>query len=155
MLAHVDDFLDEPFPFIIARVCLAGEDKLHRLSQITHHPNEVFVLVKNQRRPLVRGKPAREADGQRIRIEQVIERDEIARIGSMFLILQSAACEFDQLAAQPITQRPEFLITDERRILDLGPKLRLGQFLRPFSTGIRLAKFSTPEFPHRPLRPAS
>ena len=155
MFTQVDDFLDEPFPFVIARVSLAGENKLHRLPQITHHPNEVFVLVKNQRRTFVRRKPPRETDGQRIRVKQVIERDEIARIGSMFLILQSATRELDQLPAQPITQRPKFLVADERRILNLGPKLRLGQFLRPIRTGIRLAKFSTPEFPHRPLRPAS
>ena len=72
----------------------------------------------------------------------------------MLLILQPPPGELDQLAPQPVAQRPKLLVTDERPVPHARPKLRLGQFLRPVRRRFHLAKLAPPEFSYRPFHPA-
>src|SRR5208283_4607327 len=63
----------------------------------------------------VSGKAAREANGQRIGIQQVIEADEIALRHALVLEQQTAADEFNHLAPQFVAQRPKLFIGNKRR----------------------------------------
>ena len=133
---------------------LAGKDKLHRPPQVADKAHEIFEMVEDQRRALVGGEAPGETDRQRVRVEQVVERNEVAWLRAMLLVLQPSPGELDQLAPQPVAQRPKLLVADERPVPHARPKLRLGQFRRPVRRRFRLAKLATPEFSHRPFHPA-
>ena len=66
LFAEVNDLLDEAFAFVIARMRLAGENKLHRTLLVLYELHDVVELLENQRRAFVGGKAARKADGQRV-----------------------------------------------------------------------------------------
>jgi hypothetical protein len=74
VLAQMDDLLDEPFAVVVARMRLAGKDELHGPLLVAREFHDVVELLENQRRALVGGEPAREADGQRVGIQQAVER---------------------------------------------------------------------------------
>ena len=78
--------------------------------------HDVLELLEDQRRALVGGKPPREADGQRVRVQQLIERDEVAVRQALALDQQPAPGKLDQLPAQLVAQRPELLVGDELRV---------------------------------------
>ena len=42
VVTHVDDFLDQPLAFIVARMRLAGKDKLHRPPQVAGKTHKIF-----------------------------------------------------------------------------------------------------------------
>ena len=124
VLAQMNDLLDEAFAFVVARMRLAGENKLDRPLLVVREFHDVFKLLENQRRAFVSGEAAREADGQRVGIQQMVEADEIALRRALVLKQQTAAREFNQFAAQFVTQRPEFLV---------GNKCRVGHFFPEFA----------------------
>ncbi len=113
VLAQVDDVLDVAFAVVIARMRLAGEDELDGPVLVARQAHDVLQLLEDQRRALVGGKPAREADGQRVGIQQLVERDEIAVRQALALDQQPPAGKLDQLAAQLVAQGPEFLVGNE------------------------------------------
>ena len=76
--AQVNDVLDVALAFVIARMRLAGEDELDGPLLVLGQLHDVLELLENQRRAFVSGEAAGEADRQRVGIEQLIERDEIA-----------------------------------------------------------------------------
>src|SRR5436309_7499921 len=77
VFAQVNDVLDESLALVVARMRLARKDELDGPLFIMHEPHDVLKLLENQRRTFIRGKAPREANGQRIGIEQVIEGDEV------------------------------------------------------------------------------
>ena len=124
VFAEVNDVLDVALAVVVARMRLAGENELHRPLLVAREAHDVFELLENQRRAFVGGEAARETDGQRVGIEQLIEGDEIALREALVLEQQAAAGEFDQFAAQLVAQRPEFLVADEIRVGHFLPELR-------------------------------
>ena len=78
VLAQMNDLLDEPLALVVARMRLAGENELHRPLLVVRELHDVVELLENQRRAFVGGEPAREADGQRVGIQQAVEADVIA-----------------------------------------------------------------------------
>ena len=124
VLAEVDDLLDEPFAFVVARMRLAGEDELDGPLLVVREFHDVVELLENQRRAFVGGEPARETDGQRVGIQQMVEADEIAR-------RRAAGCWSNRRRRtnsiisrrKLVAQRPEFLV---------GDKIRVGHFLPEF-----------------------
>ena len=90
---------------------------------------------------LVGRKPPREADGQRVGIQQMIERDEVAVGQTLLLNQQPPPRKFDQFAPQLIAQGPELLIGDELRVRQALPELRRVELGRPV---LRRARESRP-----------
>ena len=74
------DLLQVMFAGIVGRMRLAGEDDLHVPSGRRQQPDEPVGIPEDQLRPLVAGEPAREADGQRSRIEQRPRGDDAAAL---------------------------------------------------------------------------
>ncbi len=120
--AQVDDALDVALALVVARMGLAGEDELHRALRVLHEAHHVVEAVEDQRGALVGGEAAREADGQRVGIEQRVEGDEVLMRAALPLE-EAAAGELDQLAAQIVAQGPEFLVGDEVGIGDRAPRI--------------------------------
>src|SRR5581483_10950969 len=136
VFAQMDDVLNESLAIVIARMGFARENELNWTRTVAGEAHDIFKLLKNQRGALVSREAAREANGQRIRIQQLIERDEISLRQALPLNGQTPAREFDQLAAQPITQRPDFLVRNERRISHFLPEIRRIDRLVPAGAGI-------------------
>ena len=122
MLAQMNDLLDEALAFVVARMRLAGENELDGPLLVVREFHDVFELLENQRRAFVGGEAAREADGQRVGIQQMVEADEIALRDALRLEQQPAAGELDQFAAQLVAQRPEFLVGNKFRVGHLFPE---------------------------------
>ena len=64
----VDD-AREFLPALVAGVRLAGEDDLHRALGVSEERGETLRLLEDQRRTLVGGEAAREAEGERALVE--------------------------------------------------------------------------------------
>ena len=73
VFAQMDDLLDEALAVVVARVGLAGEDELDGPLLVAAQFHDVLELLENQRRALVGGEAAGEADGQRVGIQQMVE----------------------------------------------------------------------------------
>ena len=78
VLAQVNDLLDEPLAVVVARMRFAGKNELDGPLLVVRELHDVLKLLENQRRALVGGEAAREADGQRVGVQQMVEADEIA-----------------------------------------------------------------------------
>ena len=173
ILAEVNDLLDELLALVVARMRLAGEDELQRTLLVMRQLHDVLELLEDERRALVGGEAAGEPDGQRVGIEQMIEGDEVALAEAFALDEQAAAAELDQFPAQPVTERPEFLVSDKIRIGHLRPELgcidrrfpAAGRGLPAFEipeaglfargrTAPTSVELATPEATHRALHPA-
>ena len=64
---------------VVGRMRLAGEDDLHRAGRRVQDAREPIRVVEDQLGPLVAGEAAREADRQRVRIEQRAGGDDARR----------------------------------------------------------------------------
>ena len=60
------DLADHVLARLVGGMGLAGEDELHRAVGVEQQPAQALGLRQQQRRPLVRGEAAGEADGQRV-----------------------------------------------------------------------------------------
>src|SRR5665213_3266717 len=123
VFAEMNDLLDETFAFVIARVRFAGENKLKGALFVAREFDDVFELLENERRAFVSGEAAREADGQRVEVQETVEADIIAGGGALVLLEQAASRKFDEFAAQFVAQGPQFLV---------GNKFRVGHFFPKF-----------------------
>ena len=65
----MQDVGDDLFALGVVRVGLAGEDQLHRPVPVVEDGPEPLGVAKDERPPLVGGKPAGEADRQRAGVE--------------------------------------------------------------------------------------
>ena len=101
----------------------------------------------------------------------MVERDEIALREALALDEQTAAGELDELAAQPVAQRPDFFVGNELGIGHSLPELRRVDFVFPgigrsgqpetgrvadqrqLGGGGAHGEFAAPEAPHRSLHP--
>src|ERR1043166_5041571 len=99
VFAEVDDVLDVAFAVVVAGMSFAREDELDRALPIVDQLQDVFELLEDQRGALVGGKAAREPDRERVRIEQLVEGDEVA-------LTQAAALDEEASAGGP-EQIPE------------------------------------------------
>src|SRR5262249_15971288 len=108
--AEVNDVLDVTLAFVVARVGLAGENKLEGPLFVFNELNDIVELLKNQRRALIGRETAREADRQRVRVQQLVEGDEISLRQSLALDQKPPPGELDQFAAQSVAQRPDLLV---------------------------------------------
>ena len=96
----MNNLLDEAFAFVVARMRFAGKNKLNRALLVLAKFHDVVELLKNQRRAFVSGEAPREANRERVGIQQMIETDEIALAQFLILKQQTASRKFDQLAAR-------------------------------------------------------
>ncbi len=89
---------------------LAGEDNLDRPLRIVHQRGEPIQIAHDQVGPLVRGKPAGEADRQNIRIEQIARlfHGFIALAAAAALAAHAAADELQQQVLQRVVRFPQF-----------------------------------------------
>ena len=131
VLAQMNDLLDEFFALVVARMRLAGKNELHRALLVVREFHDVVELLEDQRRAFVGGKPAREPDGQRVGIQQVVEPDVIARRDLVALLQQAAPGEFDQFAAQPVAQCPQLLVREKFRVHHALPEFSVCEWSRP------------------------
>src|SRR5262245_47642238 len=122
VFAEMNDVLDESLALIVARMGFAGEDKLDGPLRVMDEFHDVFELLENQRRPFVSGETAREANGQCVDVEQLINCDKFALRESLALDQQSAAGKFDQFATQSVTTRPDLFVRNEIRVANPIPE---------------------------------
>ena len=148
VFAQVNDVLDEALALVVARMGLARENELNGPLFVVDELHDISKLLKDQRRALVRGEAAGKTDGQRIGIEQVIESDEVVLRQPLALNQQTPAAEFDQLAAQVVTQRPKFLVRDKIGVSQPLPEI--GRVHAAFPGGPEPAP---PEPAHRTFHP--
>src|SRR5205807_1714409 len=163
VFAQVNDVLDIALAVIIPRVSFAGENELDWPGLVPRQPHDIVELLKNQRSALVSCEPARETDGQRIRIEQLIESDEIAVSETLTLDEQPTPGELNQFAAQVIAQSPKFFIGYKIRIGHALPEFRRADLFFPVPhrrsrsrRGVRglHGQLAAPEPANRPFHPA-
>src|SRR5512145_210100 len=104
----MNDVLDVSLAIIVTRMRFAGEDKLDWPGFVARQLHNIFELLEDQRRAFVGRKPSCEADGQGIRIEQLVEGDEIAVGQPLPLDEKPPASELNQFAPEIVAQRPKF-----------------------------------------------
>src|SRR5688572_15089972 len=124
VFAEMNDMLDEAFALVIAGMGFAGKNELERAFLVLHQSDNVLELLKNEGSAFVSGEAARKANGQGIGVQQLIEGDKVSLGEPLSLDQEAAAGEFDQLAAQTITQRPDLFVGNERRIGHFVPEIR-------------------------------
>src|SRR5208282_83065 len=122
VFAQVDNVLDVAFPIVIARVGFAGEDELNGPLLVPREADDVVQLLENQRRALIGRKPARETNGQRVRVEQLIEGNKVPVRQSLALNQEPPPGKLDELAAQPVAQGPDFFVGNELRVRQSLPE---------------------------------
>src|SRR5262249_26957017 len=121
---QVDDPLDVALPVVVARMSFPGEDELDRTLPIVRQLDHAIELLEDQRRALVRGKTPRESDRQRIRVEEVVEGDEVRLTEPLPLQQEAPARELDQLAAQRVAHGPDLLVGHEVTVEHPRPEAR-------------------------------
>src|SRR5262249_40581044 len=124
VFAQMDDVLDVAFAVIIAGMGLAGKNELDGPRTITRKADDVLELLEDQWRTLVGRKAPGKSDGQRVGIQQLVKRDEIALGMALNGRMQSPTRKLDQLPAQFVTEGPDLLIRDESRVGHLLPEIR-------------------------------
>src|SRR5665213_3412312 len=77
VFAEVDDALDETFALVVARMSLAGKDELHGPATIVEQFDHVLELIEDQRGAFVSGKAPGKADGQGIRVQQLVVSNKV------------------------------------------------------------------------------
>ena len=110
---------------VVGRMRLAGEDDLHRPAGGVQDPREPIGVVEDQLGPLVAGEAAREADRQRVGIEQRAGGDDARDADVLFgpALARALADEGEQVAPQRLRARPQLLVGDrehavpERRVV--------------------------------------
>ena len=103
------DALDQLLAGRVCRVGLAGEDELHGTLAVVQQGAEAIGVGEQQRRPLVGGEAAGEADRQHGRIEDVLT--------------QALAGETHEVVAAVVDRRPRFQGVDAT---DAGPARGVG-----------------------------
>ena len=95
---------------------LAGEDDLHRAVLGSQDAQDALHVVEDERRALVGGEAAREADGQRVVAERLAGAHEFQRALAARggLAAQAGAHELHQLAAERAAHLPEVGMADRR-----------------------------------------
>jgi hypothetical protein len=144
-VAHVDlvgeahELLDEPLATVIGGVGLTRDDELDGSGGVEQQAAQPRRVVEHQRKALVGGHPAREADGQHLRIERALGPPElgVARAAVDPRIVQPPAPLQNQLRPQGVAQIPDVGVADP---LDALPALCL--------LGQRRADLAPAEFDH-------
>ena len=90
---HLCDLLQHPLARVVARMCFAGEDELHRTLRVVDHGRKHFNISQNQISSFVCGKAAGKSDRERIRTEYP------GRPSQTFRRLTPALCLFHRAAA--------------------------------------------------------
>src|SRR5262245_43572937 len=93
IFAQMDDMLDVAFAVVVARARVTGKNELHWSLPIAGQFHNTVELLKDERSAFVSGEPPRKTDSQRIGIQQLIKRNEVALPEALSLQQQSAACE--------------------------------------------------------------
>ena len=157
VLAEVEYMLNEPFPVIVARMRFAGKDKLNRAVPVLNQFGNVLELLEDQRCPLVGSEATRKADGQRVRIEQLIKGNKIPFGKTLALNQKAAPGKLNQLTADAIAKGPNLFVGDEVGITHLRPEFGRIHFILPGQGVTSMAhgflEFATPETPDRSFHP--
>ena len=108
------DLLQVVLAGLVGGMRLAGKHDLHRPARRVEDAEQPIGVVEDQLGPLVAGEPAREADGQRVRIEQRAGGDDARRADVLFLPARARALadEREQVVAQRLPRGPELLVRD-------------------------------------------
>src|SRR5947199_1325868 len=91
IFAQVNDVLDITLAIVIARMGFAGKNELDRPGAISCEPHDILELLKDQQRAFIGDKSSREYDGLGIRIEQLIEGNEVTLAQTLALQQQTPA----------------------------------------------------------------
>ena len=91
----MNDLLDVTLAIVVARMGLAGKDELDVALPVVDQLHDVLELLEDKRGALVGGEPPGEADGERVRVEQLIKCDEITLGEAAALDEQAAARKLD------------------------------------------------------------
>src|ERR1051325_5523102 len=96
VFAEMNDMLNVAFAVVISRMGLASKYELDRTLRVVHQLHDVFELLEDEGRALIGGKAARETNGERVGVQQMIEGNEVADRQALTLEQQAPACELDQ-----------------------------------------------------------
>src|SRR5215469_11203324 len=118
----MDDLLDEAFAVVIPGMGLPRKYKLNGPVPVLAKFHDVIKLLEDERRALIRGKPARETNRQGIGIEQMVEANEIAGRHTCRHVKGTAADKLNHFTPLPITQCPQLLVRNERRVCHFLPE---------------------------------
>src|SRR5262249_10896679 len=100
VFAEVNNVLNIALSVVIAGMSFAGKDELNRAVLVAGQFDDVFELLEDQGRALIRGEAAGKANGQSVRIEQLVKGDKVSLGQPLALDEKTASSELDQLAAQ-------------------------------------------------------
>ena len=120
--AETNPFGDQALAFGVLRVCLARDDDLDRPPWILQQARESRAIVQEERGPFVRREPARQPDGQDVRVEHVLGRFERLPFdsGARQLPNETLANERHELASRLPAQLPELRVRAVRDVLAHG-----------------------------------
>ncbi len=116
VVGEPDQLLDQPLAAVVRGVRLARDDDLHRPLRMEQQLHQPVPVAQHQREPLVRGDAAGEADGQHVRVEDVVDPAELGRAGAALPPggVQPRPHLQHQLLAQHPAQLPDVLVGDVR-----------------------------------------
>ena len=119
---HLRDLLQDLLSRLVVRMGLAGKQELHRALGIVDHRGQALDVGEDQVGALVGGEAAREADGQRIGREHLVETVEdflrLAAAGGLFV--RAVPGEVEQLGLEAEMRFPKFAVV---HVFDRGPGL--------------------------------
>ena len=115
LLVHL---ADEVFTRLVRGVGLTGEDDLQRTPGVLEHAEEPLDVMEDQRGPLVRREAPREADGERLGVEQRAGREQLCRFGEPADPAQAGAFadQPDEGALQLEMDAPELVVANAHQI---------------------------------------
>src|SRR5271157_456948 len=104
----------------ILRMCFASKDQLHRPFSIGENPSQPLWIVKQERRSLVGCKPAGEADGQRLWVENGFRLRDLLSWRALLETLsrESLSHVLDERLACFHAHFPELFVADVLKALD-------------------------------------
>src|SRR5512138_2270072 len=104
VLAEMNNMLDIALPVVVSRMCFSREDELNRPGSVPRELHDIFELLENERRALVSRKTPGEPNGQRVRVQQLVESDEIALRQALPLNQQSPSGKLDEFTPKLVSQ---------------------------------------------------
>ena len=119
---EIDPFMDQGLPRPVFRMCLAGDDELHRALRISQKAQQTRRVVQQQIRSLVGCEAPRKAQGQCIGIKQMFRHVNLfgRRARGSQLPGQSLASVFNKRLAGGEAKLPEFGIAEAANVLLQG-----------------------------------
>ena len=135
----LDDALDQFLAAAVLRVRLAREDDLDRPVLAVEDRDQALEVAEHEVAALVRGEPAGEADGERVRVEHLVGPVHLRRRrpAPLELRLQPRAGHRDQPLAPALVRPPQLAVGD---VIDPLPDGEVGRPLLPLDAQVAVVQ---------------